>query len=147
MISKEQRKISEEYIKRLRKNSEFLTKLHSKYKEEINYCKIINEAKEKMKNNYLKVLDYSKIITVDLSQTLDIFLATSEDLKGLYVCDRDIVELFKEIPNVIKVIYKASKGMDVKVQQAPFDIGRNRVEGINNIKYIVKEINNKDIKE
>ena len=46
------------------------------------------------------------LIKIDLAIQDGLYVATSEDLPGLFVADRNIIDLFSEIPEVIKAIHK-----------------------------------------
>ena len=48
----------------------------------------------------------TELIRVDISIKEDIYIATSEDLLGLFVADKNLIDFVNEIPEVIKAIYK-----------------------------------------
>lgn len=92
--------------------------------------------------NLEKKISYNKseIVKVNLFRVFDTFFATSEQLKGLNVAHRDIFIFIKEIPNVIKNIYKAKYNKDFIVKQLlNDDIGDKKLDGIFSIKYIITE--------
>lgn len=49
-------------------------------------------------------VDVNELIKLDISIIEGLYIATSEDLPGLFVADRNIIDLFNEIPEVIKAI-------------------------------------------
>ena len=46
------------------------------------------------------------IIKIDIAIKDGVYIATSEDLLGLFVVDKNIIDLFNEIPEVINAIHK-----------------------------------------
>lgn len=48
----------------------------------------------------------SELVKIDISIKEGVYIATSEDLLGLFVADRNIIDLFNEIPGVIEAIHK-----------------------------------------
>lgn len=57
------------------------------------------------------------VILVDVEQLRDWYIATSCDLHGLLVAHHDLAILIKEIPEVIRALYRA-KGIEVRVREA-----------------------------
>jgi hypothetical protein len=57
-------------------------------------------------------------ITVNIKSLNDWYVATSEQINGLHVSDPDLSVVIKEIPSVIKAMYKVQKGLVVKVEQS-----------------------------
>ena len=49
-------------------------------------------------------------IKINISIEDGLYMATSDDLPGLFVADKNIIDLFNEIPAVIKALYKESVG-------------------------------------
>lgn len=52
-------------------------------------------------------------IKVEIYIKEGIYLATSKDLPGLFVADRNFIDFINEIPEVIKAIYK-EQNADIK---------------------------------
>jgi hypothetical protein len=65
--------------------------------------------------------DKPTLILVNIKRIKDWFIATSEDLKGFHVADPDLSIVIKEIPAVIKALYKARDGIVVNVEEASSD--------------------------
>lgn len=61
------------------------------------------------------------VILVNIRRLKDWFVATSDDLKGLHVADPDLGVVWKEIPHVIKALYKARDGITVNVEESSGD--------------------------
>lgn len=57
------------------------------------------------------------VILVDVEQLRDWYVATSCDMPGLLVAHHDLAILIKEIPETIRVLYKAKHGVNVKVRE------------------------------
>lgn len=65
--------------------------------------------------------DKPTLILVNIKRVKDWYMATSEDLKGLHVADPDLSSVIKEIPEVIKALYKVRDGIVVNVEEASSD--------------------------
>ncbi len=58
------------------------------------------------------------VILVNIKRLKDWYVATSPDLKGLHVADPDMSLVIKEIPEVIKSIYRVKHNQEVDVEEA-----------------------------
>lgn len=57
------------------------------------------------------------VILVDIEHLRDWYVATSCDLPGLLAAHSDLSVLLSEIPEVIRLMYKAKSGINVKVRE------------------------------
>jgi predicted RNase H-like HicB family nuclease len=63
----------------------------------------------------------AEIINVRIGRNPDgWYVATSDDLPGLYVAHSDIDEVIADIPDTIKALYEADQGMSVNVMEASY---------------------------
>lgn len=60
------------------------------------------------------IIQAPSTIIVDIKRLQDWYVATSNDFPGLHVADPNLSIVIKEIPNVIKAMYKV-KGKEVSV--------------------------------
>lgn len=58
------------------------------------------------------------VILVNIKRLKDWYVATSPDLQGLHVADSDIKVVIKEIPEVIKSLYRVKYEVEVDVEEA-----------------------------
>lgn len=58
------------------------------------------------------------IVRVSFSKKSEWFIATSEDLRGLFVADRSLSVVYEEVPEVIKLMFKIKLGLDVDVKES-----------------------------
>lgn len=82
------------------------------------YFDKFNKLERKIKKLESKVKKHespknSQKIRINISMRDDLYIATSEDLLGLFVADKNIIELFKEIPQTIKAIENETR-RDIK---------------------------------
>jgi hypothetical protein len=56
------------------------------------------------------------VVKVDLAKKGDWFIATSPTLPGFFVAHPNVAEFYEEIPEVIKLFFKATEGIDVDVK-------------------------------
>lgn len=59
----------------------------------------------------------SELVKVDISIKEGMYIATSEDLLGLFVVDINLMAFVNEIPEVIKAIYKERFNETVIVEE------------------------------
>lgn len=57
-------------------------------------------------------------VRVCLAQRDDWFFANSPDMAGLFVADSDLGVVYKEIPEAIKLLFKAKMNLDVNVKES-----------------------------
>ena len=68
----------------------------------------------------------AEIIQISLSRNRDgWFVATSEDLPGLFVAHPDIAQVVADVPVTIKAIYKAEFDLDVDVLDGAYPSARD----------------------
>lgn len=59
------------------------------------------------------------IVNVAMTRENGWYIATSQDLRELIVCNQNFVKFITEIPACIKALYKANHDMDVDVEELP----------------------------
>lgn len=57
------------------------------------------------------------IVRVSYSKRGDWYIATSDDLRGLFVTNPSLSEVYQEIPEAIKLLFKAKYDMNVEVKE------------------------------
>lgn len=57
------------------------------------------------------------VVTVSMKRENGWYIATSPDLVGLIVCHQNYVTFVQEIPECIKLIFKANHGIEVDVEE------------------------------
>jgi hypothetical protein len=58
-------------------------------------------------------------IRVDYTQQQDWFVATSADLRGLFVAAKSLSDVYDDMKDAIKLLYKSRFGSDVQVTRVP----------------------------
>ena len=56
-------------------------------------------------------------VRVHIEYAQGVYIANSKDLPGLSLCSRNKASLFKLIPEVIQMLYKENKGLEVDVRK------------------------------
>lgn len=59
------------------------------------------------------------VVTVTMQKRDGWYIATSPNLIGLIVCHQNLVKFTQEIPECIRLLYRANYDMDVDVQEIP----------------------------
>lgn len=57
------------------------------------------------------------VILVKIESVRDWHVATSDDMNNFFMALPNLGDLIKDIPNVIKALYKAQHGVDVEVKE------------------------------
>lgn len=75
-------------------------------------------------------------IRVFLSKRQEWYIATSPDMRGLFVTDPSLGEVYQEIPEVIRLLFKVQHGVDVVVRDAAAPEKRS----LDSIMFIAEEV-------
>jgi len=70
-----------------------------------------------MSENDNLVAGVKELVKVDISTKDGMYIATSKDLLGLFVAERNIMDFVSEIPEIIKAIYKEQFDEQVTVEE------------------------------
>lgn len=58
------------------------------------------------------------IVRVEYAKRGEWYIATSEDLRGLFVANPSLSVVYEEIPHAIKMLFKIKYDMNVEVKEA-----------------------------
>jgi len=60
----------------------------------------------------------TNVVTVNYSKRGDWYIATSDQIRGLFVACPNLADAYNEVPQAIQLIFKAKYDMDVDVKES-----------------------------